>query len=50
VDEITYDPLEPCFMKSSLSAVNHDRAKGKRIAFALVFSFLLMPVENATVP
>lgn len=36
--------LEPHFMKSALSPVNHDRTKGKRIAFVVLFSILLMPV------
>ena len=31
-------------MKSSLSPVNHDRTKGKRITFVLFLLFLLMPV------
>ena len=33
-------------MKSTLSPVNHDRAKGKGIAFVLVFLFLLMPAAG----
>ena len=31
-------------MKSALSQVNYDRAKGKRIAFVLLLAFFLMPV------
>jgi hypothetical protein len=36
--------LEPHFMKLFLSPVNHDRTKGRRIAFLLLFSSFLMPV------
>ncbi len=36
--------LEPRFMRSALSPANHDRAKGKRIAFVLPLAFFLMPV------
>jgi len=35
--------LELCFMKSSLSPVNHGCIRGKRIAFVLLLAFLLMP-------
>ncbi len=38
-----YD-LEPRFMESGLSRVKHDRPKGKRIAFVLLFLSFLIPV------
>ena len=31
-------------MEAALRSVNHDRTKGKRIAFVLLLAFFLMPV------